>query len=65
MFGLNQLRNEQRDKVDVRKMSPCTYVIGFAKTLHLHTSNFLTLAIHNFESRKATVLKFSNIIKQC
>ena len=41
------------------------FVTGFAKTLHLHTSNFLTLAIHNFESRKAIVLKFSNIINQC
>ena len=42
-----------------------TYVTGFAKTLHLYTSNFTTLVNHNFKSKKGIALKFLYVINQC
>ena len=29
-----------------------TYMTGFVKTLHLHTSNFLNLTLHNFNIQR-------------
>ena len=34
-------------------------MIGFVKTLHLHTSKFTILGTHNLTSSKDTILKFS------
>ena len=38
-------------------------LIGFAKTLHLHTSDFPTLVIHNSRTIKDTSVEFLHIVK--
>ena len=40
-------------------------VTDFAKTLHLHTSNFTTLGTHNLTSKEDIIFKFSQVIEQC
>ena len=41
-----------------------TYVNGFAKTLHLHTSYFSTLVNRNLRTIKDIVVKALHIVKQ-
>ena len=41
------------------------YVTDFAKTLHLHTSNFRTLGTHNLTSKEDIIIKVSQVIEQC
>ena len=36
----------------------CTYMTGFAKTLHLHTSDFSALVTHNSRTIKDIAVKF-------
>ena len=47
----------------------CLYVTDFAKTLHLHTSNFTTLGTHNLTytlySKEDIIFKFLQVIEQC
>ena len=41
------------------------YVTSFAKILHSHTFNFITLRSHNFISKEDIALKFPYVIKVC
>ena len=41
------------------------YVTDFAKTLHLHTSNFTTLGTRNLTSKEDIIFNFSQVIEQC
>ena len=40
------------------------YVTGFAKTLHLHTSDFSPLVTHNSRTIKDIAVKFLHIVQQ-
>ena len=41
------------------------FVTDFAKTLHLHASNFMTLGTHNLTSKEDIIFKFLQVIEQC
>ena len=43
-----------------------SYVTDFAKTLHLHTSNFTTLGTHNLTSKEDIIIKsYRAMLGQC